>query len=68
MLKKIIIFLIGCAVGYACWTSFVDQSQKASVTEKVVSQEALDTTISEENGIKELPEDTMKLDSVMSAL
>lgn len=68
MLKKIIIFLIGCAVGYACWTSFVDHSQKASVTEGVVSEEASDTTISEENGIKELPEDTMKLDSVMSAL
>lgn len=66
MLKKIIIFLVGCAVGYVCWTAFIDQSPKATEEDAVAVEEA-DTTISEVKGIDELPEDTMLLDSVMPA-
>lgn len=66
MLKKIIIFLVCCAVGYVCWTAFIDQSPKATDSDAVV-EEVADTTISEVKGIEELPEDTMLLDSVMPA-
>ena len=67
MLKKIVIFLIGCAVGYACWNAFIVQSPKTEPAENAITEEVADTTISEVKGIDELPEDTMKLDSVMPA-
>lgn len=65
-MKKIFIFLICCAVGYVCWTSFIDQSPKAETANEVTTEEVTDTTISEEKGIGELP-DTMLIDSVIPA-
>ena len=65
-MKKILIFLIGCAVGYACWTAFIDRSSESAAAEEV-AEVPVDTTISETKGLNELPEDTMLLDSVMPA-
>ena len=67
MFKKIGLFLIACALGYACVSILLEhgKEKKATATESV--EVAVDTTISEVKGINELPEDTMQLDSVMPA-
>lgn len=67
-MKKILIFLICCAVGYTCWTAFIDSGTESEVTTTETATEApADTTMSEVKGIDELPEDTMLIDSVMPA-
>ena len=66
-MKKVLIFLVGCAACYACWTAFFKQDTEEAVAVEEVAEVPADTTISEIKGINELPEDTMSIDSVMPA-
>ena len=57
-MKKILIFLLGCAVGYACWQAFVitdsRETEKTPVVEDTVSM-----TISVKNELKEVENDSV---------
>ena len=67
-MKKVLIFLIGCAAGYACWSAFFQRStDDSAVAVEEVADVPADTTMSEVKGINELPEDTMIIDSVIPA-
>lgn len=66
-MKKILIFLLGCAVGYGCWMAFSNTDSTKAETEQVVT-DSVEMTISVKNEIKEVQgdsvaeQDTLKVD------
>ena len=70
MMKKILIFLLGCAIGYGCWYTFINSGSSEDKTEQVVSDSG-NMTISVKKEIKEVQgdsvveQDTLKVDSII---
>lgn len=56
MMKKILIFLLGCAIGYGCWHTFINSG--SSEAEEVVTDSAT-MTISIKKEIKEVQGDSV---------
>lgn len=59
-MKKVLIFLLCCAVGYACWNTFFN-TDSAEPTQEVVVEDTLDVTISVKKELKEIQNDSVAL-------
>ena len=58
MMKKILIFLLGCAIGYGCWHTFINSGTKKSETEQTAVDSAT-MTISIKQEIKDVQGDSI---------
>lgn len=59
-MKKVRIFSLCCAVGYACWNTFLD-IDSAETTHETIVEDSVDVTISVKKELKEIQNDSVAL-------
>lgn len=57
-MKKVLIFLLCCAVGYGCWMVFFNSDSAKAEAEQVVT-DSVEMTLSVKNEIKEVQGDSV---------
>lgn len=64
-MKKVLVFLVGCAIGYGCWLAFSNSDSTKVETEQVAT-DSVDLTISVKNEIKATQGDSITVQDTLS--
>lgn len=65
-MKKVLLFLLCCAICYGCWLTFFNSDKAKAETEQVAT-DSVEMTLSVKNEIKETQGDSIAVTDTLSA-